>query len=86
MLVALLSFAWLFHGPMVGATAEPVGPAQASVKDGGSSVADLCRGSELCRQVVMQRTDGAVLLRVTFVHPQRYVDESDDYCDAREYW
>ena len=34
----------------------------------------------------MLRTDGAVLLRVTFVRPQRYVDESDDYCDAREYW
>jgi len=47
---------------------------------------DLCRGEETCRQAVLVRRDGVLLLRVSFLHPARFVDEDQDYCDAREYW
>jgi len=48
--------------------------------------ADLCRGSDTCRQTVLIRRDGAILLRVSFLHPARFVDADQDYCDTREYW
>jgi hypothetical protein len=80
LLVAAVWIAWLFHGPTVGA-ASPPGAAE-RVK---GPIADFCRGSQACRQVVMFRSGGAMLLRVTFFDPNLFVDEGDGHCGSREY-
>lgn len=50
------------------------------------ALSDLCRGNELCWQVVRNVYRGIMLLEVKFIHEQRFVGETDDFCDRREYW
>ena len=81
--------AFLALAAAAGATtplAPPVAPHDKPLPQSKEALHDLCRGKELCWQLVRTVSDGLMLLEVKFVHEERFLGENDDFCDRREYW
>ena len=67
--------------------ALPVPPSEGTYSPHSpEALRDLCRGRDLCWQTLRVANEGTILLEVKFMHESRFVAESDDVCDQREYW